>query len=174
MVAKTTGDYRVEIRSLEKTAAAGRYEIKLAELRAATLHEKMDDFAARLAATKTDEESAALLAAERELVTPVLAQYVYKQGGDLLRTRKNFQQVLFIFKLALKLAERFNDKKAFLVAYHGLGTVYEHLKKFDLALEYHLKSVALLEQMNEKENLGYAYQSVGNVYRFKGEYARWA
>jgi hypothetical protein len=40
MIAETSGNYRLEVRSLEKTAVAGRYEAKIAELRAATENDK--------------------------------------------------------------------------------------------------------------------------------------
>lgn len=172
LIAKATGDYRVEIRSLEKTAATGRYEIKLAELRAANEQDKTVDLARRLAAAKSDEESAALLAAERELVTPALAKAVYDQGVNLLYTTNNHPQILFAFNLVLKLAQQLNDKGAFLGGYSGLGTIYEKLGKYDLAIENHLKSVALLEQTNNKPGLAQAYANVGYAYRFKGEFTK--
>ena len=171
LVAKTTGEYRIEIRSLEKSAAVGRYEIKITELRAANAEDKMKDVAARLAAAKSDEESAALLAAERELVTPVLAQAVYKQGVDFYYTG-NYPQALFAFKLTHKLGEQLNDKKALVGAYSGLGSVYEVFGKFDTSAEYHLKSVALLEQMDDKPRLAQSYANVGHAIRFKGDYRR--
>ncbi len=172
LIAKTTGDYRVEIRSLEKTAATGRYEIKLAELRVANEQDKTNDLARRLAAAKSDEESAALLAAERELVTRALARAVYNQGVNLLYSTNNHSQILFVFNLVLKLAEQLNNKSAFIEAYSGLGTLYEKLGKYDLAIENHLKVIALLEQTNHKPSMAQAYSNVGYAYRFKGEYTK--
>jgi tetratricopeptide (TPR) repeat protein len=172
LIAKTTGDYRVEIRSLEKTAATGSYEIKLAELRAVNEQDKTNDLARRLAATKTDEESAALLAGERELVTRALARAVYDQGVNLLYSTNNHNQIVFVFNLVLKLAEQLNNKSAFIEGYSGLGTLYEKLGKYDLAIENHLKSIALLDQANHKPSLAQAYSNVGYAYRFKGEYTK--
>ncbi len=40
MIIETTGNYRLEVRSLEKTAVAGRYEVKIRELRAPTDKDK--------------------------------------------------------------------------------------------------------------------------------------
>ena len=40
LVTEAAGDYRLEVRSLEKTAAAGRYEAKIEELRAATAEDR--------------------------------------------------------------------------------------------------------------------------------------
>ena len=171
LFAKTRGDYRVEIRSLEKNAPTGRYEIKITELRAATEQDRINDFAVKLAGAKSKEESAAALAAEGEPVTTVLAMAVYKQGSNLYYA-SNYPQALFAFELTLKLAEQLNDKKSLSRAYSGLGSVYEALGKFDLSLEYHLKSVALLEQMDDKPRLAQNYANVGHALRFKGEFQR--
>jgi CHAT domain-containing protein/predicted negative regulator of RcsB-dependent stress response len=172
LLSKTTGDFRVEIRSLEKDAAAGRYEIKIEELRDANLQDKTNDLAARLAAAKTDEESAALLAAQRELVTPALAQALHKEGVVLFNSNDDHQQQLFVFGLVLKLGEQLDDNRARALGYSGLGAVNESLEKHALAAEYHLKSVALLEQLDDKPRLAQSYANVGHAYRFKGEYAR--
>ncbi len=40
VIVETAGNYRLEIRSLEKTVPAGRYEVKIKELRAATEKDK--------------------------------------------------------------------------------------------------------------------------------------
>ncbi len=170
-IAKTTGDFRVEVRSLEKTAPAGRYEIKLTELRAANEQDKTNDLALRLAGAKSIEETTELMAAERELVTPALAQAVYKQGVALINAR-NYRQSQFAFELTQKLAEQLNDKKSLAGAYSGLGTVYEVFGKYDLSLEYHLKSVVLMEQLDDKPRLAQNYANVGHGYRFKNEYSR--
>lgn len=169
--AKTTGDYRVEVRSLEKNAPFGRYEIKVTELRAGTEQDRINDLAARLAGAKSKEDATALLATENELVTPALGQAVYKQGVSLLNAR-NFPQSLFVFELMLKLGEQLNDKKVLVGAHSGLGTVYEVFGNFDVALEHHLKSVALLEQMNDKPRLAQSYANAGHALRFKGDYQR--
>jgi CHAT domain-containing protein len=50
LVADTTGTYRLEVRSPDKTAPRGRYEIKLEELRAATERDKSRIAAERLIA----------------------------------------------------------------------------------------------------------------------------
>jgi len=50
LVAETSGDYRLEVRSPDKTAPKGRYEIKVKELRAATEQDKSAVAAERLMA----------------------------------------------------------------------------------------------------------------------------
>jgi CHAT domain-containing protein/tetratricopeptide (TPR) repeat protein len=170
-LAKSNGDYRLEVRSLEKESPAGRYEIKIKEVRAATEQDRINDLAARLAGAKSKEESEALLAAEREPVTLALEQAVNKEGWRLFFVN-NHRQALSTFELALKFAGQLNDKKALARAYTGFGAVYEGLGNFDLSLEYHLKSVALLEQLDDKPRLAQSYANAGHALRFKGEYQR--
>jgi hypothetical protein len=50
LVAESSGSYRLEVRSLDKTAAKGRYEVKIKELRAATEQDKSVVAAERLIA----------------------------------------------------------------------------------------------------------------------------
>lgn len=169
-MAKTAGNYRLEVRSPAPDASPGRYEIKL-EIRAPNQKDKTADLAARLAAAKSDTEVEALLVAEKELVTPALAEAVYKQGVNLLYATDEDSRTIFVFNIVLKLAEQLNDKKAFVGAYSGLGTVYEKLEKNDLAAEYHLKSIVVLRQLNNKPLLAQAHANAGHAYRFNGDYS---
>src|SRR5438045_3401984 len=55
LIAETAGDYRLEVRSLEKNAAAGRYEVKVGQLRAPTTQDRL-----RIAALKAFGEASQL------------------------------------------------------------------------------------------------------------------
>lgn len=68
-IAEVAGDYKLEVQSLEQNAAAGRYEVKLMELRQATVEDKA--------------RRAAELAVEAELAEVVkLNQQVRKLFGE--------------------------------------------------------------------------------------------
>ena len=173
-LAKVAGHHRLEIRAPQLDAVPGSYEIKF-ELRAANLQDKTADLAARIAAAKSDTEVEALLAAEKEMVTSALAEATYKNAVNILYSTPNeTSRAIFVFNIVLKLAQQLNDKKAFVGAYSGLGTVYESLEKNDLAAEYHLKSIEVLKQMDGKKYkpiMAQAHANAGHAFRFSGKYS---
>jgi CHAT domain-containing protein/tetratricopeptide (TPR) repeat protein len=79
VVAKSTGDYRLTVRSAQKGVAAGGYEIRIGELRAATeqdraLHEayKLNDEAHRLERAGKYDEALRLVERVREIREAIL------------------------------------------------------------------------------------------------------
>nr|MBA3356812.1 tetratricopeptide repeat protein [Pyrinomonadaceae bacterium] len=180
LVAKAAGDYRLEVRSLEKKAAAGhyemsveglrvigRYEVRVEALRAATPREKLEyrarEFAAVLAATKTDEERAALLAKEKELVTVPFMRALYEHGR-VFRSQKNYPQALAISRLALPLAEQIGDKSGVGDFLYNIGFIFYWQGDSAQALEYLQKSFTLREQLGEKMKAGDSLNVIGSVY----------
>jgi hypothetical protein len=140
IVAKATGDYRLEVRSLEKKAApghfevsgvgsamAGRYKVRVEALRTATPNEKLEyrarEFAGALAATRTDEERAALLAKQKELVTVPLMRALYEHARGF-RNQKKLPQALAISRLALSLAEQIGDQTGVGDFLYNIGYVF--------------------------------------------------
>src|SRR5437773_3269570 len=77
VLAKASGLYRIEVRSPDKQAHAGRYEVRIEALRDATPEDKkfsrIKDLAVALANVKTEDEGVAALAKESELITVDLA-----------------------------------------------------------------------------------------------------
>src|SRR5438132_12287818 len=77
VLAKVSGLYRIEVRSPDKLAHAGRYEVRIEALRQATPEDKkfgrIKDLAVTLANVKTEDEGVAALAKEPELITVELA-----------------------------------------------------------------------------------------------------
>jgi tetratricopeptide (TPR) repeat protein len=143
VVAKVPGNHRLEVRSLEKSAAAGRYEAKITALRDATQEDKAEDFARRLAEAKTEAERTALLA-EKELATEKLAQALNKLGDGLM-TQGNYGQALTLFRLSQKIAEQIGDKAGIARSLNYIGNVHYSQGNYAQALEYHQKSFGMCQ-----------------------------
>jgi CHAT domain-containing protein len=170
LVGRDSGLYRFEVRSLEKTAPAGRYEIRIEALRVATTGDKTKDLAARLVAADTEETRADLMASEPDLVTKELAQTLYEQGVRLTN-QENYDRAYICYTLAQKLGERFGDNKLIAAAFSGIGVVYEAKEQHDKSLEYYLKSLALVEPTGDKARMAKLFNNIGTAYRFMGDYA---
>jgi CHAT domain-containing protein len=169
-LAKASGAHRLEVRSLEKNAAAGRYQVKIEALRAATPKDKTEDLAARLAAMQTEPERAALMASEPDLVTKELAQALYDQGVGLTN-QGDYDRAYVCYTLAQKLGERFGDNMVIAAAFSGIGVIYETKEQHDKSLEYYLKSLALVEPTGDKTKMAKLFNNIGTAYRFMGDYA---
>jgi CHAT domain-containing protein/tetratricopeptide (TPR) repeat protein len=169
-VARDSGLYRFEVRSLEKTAPAGRYEIRIEALREATTADKTKNLAARLVAVETEEGRAAMLANAPDLVTKELAQTLYEQGVVFIN-QQYYERAFTSFTLAQKLGEKFGDNKLIAAAFSGIGVVYEAKEQHDKSLEYYLKSLALLESLGDKPKMAHIHGNIATAYRFMGDYA---
>ena len=83
LVAETSGSYRLEVRSLDKTAAKGRYEVKIKELRAATEQDKSVVAAERLIAEGIELDKQATAATWRKAIEK------YQQSLPLWQSAKD-------------------------------------------------------------------------------------
>ncbi len=180
LVAKAAGIYRLEVRSLEKKAltgyyersveglpVAGCYEVMIESLRAATPKEELEhrtgEFAAVLAATKTNDELAALLAKEKELVTVPLMRALYEHAR-VFRSQRKFPQALDVSRLGLSLAEQIGDKTGVGDFLYNIGYVLYWQRDSAQALEYLQKSLTLREQLGEKMKAGDSSNVIGSLY----------
>jgi tetratricopeptide (TPR) repeat protein len=107
-IAEATGAYLIETRSAEKTAKAGRYGIKVEELRAATEEDKH-----RIAGEVAFREAERL------------------QNGTLEAKRKSIEK----YHEALDLYRRAGDRRSEAVALNNIGLVYRSLGEMQKALE---------------------------------------
>src|SRR5262245_11332012 len=110
-IAEAAGSYRIEVRSVEKTAQTGRYEIKVEELRDATTEDKY-----RVAAES--------LYREAELLSE----------GTLEERRKcieKYQEVLELYRRASASREEADTLNSIGVVYHSLGEMQEAMEKFN-------------------------------------------
>lgn len=188
-VTNATGNYLVEIRSLEKEAAPGKYEIKLVELRNARPQDRplvearqaASDALLLLAQGKTDEAlplaEKALALREKVLGTeaPDVAAAlnflagVYFDKGEFKRAEPLYLRALAIREKAfgkenLDVAESVNDLA---VTYLNLGEYDRALPLYQRALNTYLKLLG-----PEDEQIPHALSNLAGLYQRIGDYAQ--
>jgi CHAT domain-containing protein/Tfp pilus assembly protein PilF len=171
-VANGSGNYRIEVRPLEKTAT-GRYAIRIEAIRAATPQEKDRDrvksFAAALVFSDSEEARAARLARDKELITVELIREL-NDYGSRFRNQNKYPSALVVSRFTLLLAEQIDDKTGVSDAIYNIGVVLFRQRDFNQALEYLQKSLDLDEAVGDKAKLvdtiskiAYCYQQQDNL-----------
>ncbi|MEW6736719.1 MAG: tetratricopeptide repeat protein [Acidobacteriota bacterium] len=142
-ITEVTGDYRVEVRSLEKAATAGRYDIKITELRT-TIPQDKD----RIAAHRAFAE------------------------GQLLRTSENAETSLKAiekYKQALSFFRAIEDHSGEALTLIGIGSIYDSLGEKQKALDFYNEALPIIKAVGDRyeeaatlNNIGAVYDSQGN------------
>ena len=127
-------------------------------------------FAEALVETRTEEERAALLAKDAELITAVLWKALIAQG-DRIRWRSDYPRALAVYALAQTVAEKIGDKLGIAQALNGTGVVHQLQSNYPLALEYHGKSLALSEEVGDKAGIASSLTNFGLINGLQGNYA---
>ncbi|MEW6737100.1 MAG: tetratricopeptide repeat protein, partial [Acidobacteriota bacterium] len=143
-VTEMTGTYHLEVRSLRKTAPAGRYEIKIAELRTTMAQDK-----------------------ERVAAHQIFAE------GELLRANgsaESLQKAIEKYQQALQVFQAIHDRDGEVAALHNIGFTYNLLGKHTTALDYLKRAVLLRKDIGDKyaeattlNTIGFAYYSQGDL-----------
>jgi tetratricopeptide (TPR) repeat protein len=131
------GAYLIEVRSTEKTARPGRYEIKVEELRTATVEDKY-----QVAGEAIFREAEQL------------------RGGTLEARKKSIEK----YREALDLYRRAGDRRWEAITlnntgivYHSLGETQKALEKYNEALPIHKAAGDHSEEANTLNNIGLVY-----------------
>ena len=122
-IAEATGAYRIEVRSVEKTAKTGRYEIKIEELREATAEDKY-----------------------RVAGEPIFREAKQLQDGTLEAKRKSIEK----YHEALELYRRASDRKGEAQTLNSIGTVYWSLGEMQKALEKYNEALPLRRAVGDR------------------------
>jgi CHAT domain-containing protein len=136
-VADTPGEYRVEVRSLEKDAAPGYYEAKIEELREAKTEDKT-----RIAAEKTFAE------------------------GELLRvqgTAESLQRAIKKYEEALGLWRSLKDRAGQAGTLNSLGVVYASIGENKKSLTCFEESLPLFQEVEDGLAEGDVLYNIGAV-----------
>jgi tetratricopeptide (TPR) repeat protein len=142
-IAEAAGAYKVEVRSAEKTAKTGRYEIKVEELRQATAEDKY-----RVAAESLFREAEQL------------------KNGTLEEKRKGIEK----YQEALELYRRAGASREEAATLNDIGRVYRILGETRKALEKYNEALPIRRATGDRRgeadtlnNIGAAYQSLGET-----------
>lgn len=158
--AKTTGAYRLEVHSPNRSAPAGRYEIKVLALRAIEPSDRD-----RLAATAAFDEGHILRAQDD----------VYASK----RTVAGRQAALKKYELAQSLFQRLGDRYWLALTLNTMGSTYAQLSDFRKALTFFNQALPIFQEVGDKRReaattnfLGGAHDVLGDVSKALGYYSR--
>lgn len=143
LVAETGATYRVKVRSLEKNASAGNYEIRVAELRVATEIDR----------------------------TRVAAQRAYAEAARLQseRTGESRRQSIERYAEALRLLRAVGDRRAEAMALTNTGMVYHLLGEPHRALEYLDQALPLARAVGDRQLEATTLSIIGRAHYAMGE-----
>jgi CHAT domain-containing protein/Tfp pilus assembly protein PilF len=142
VIAEASGAYLIEVHSPEKTAKAGRYEIKVEELRAATAEDKY-----RVAGEVIFREAERL------------------KDGTLEAKRKSIEK----YHEALELYRRANDRNGEAETLNNTGQVYWSLGEMEKALEKYNEALPIYQAVGDRRGEADTLNSIGAVYWSRGE-----
>jgi CHAT domain-containing protein/Tfp pilus assembly protein PilF len=142
MIAEAPGAYLIEVRSPEKAAKTGHYEIKVEELRAATAEDKY-----RVAGVLAAQEAERL------------------QNGNLEAKRKSIEK----YHEALGLYRRASDRKVEADILNNIGAVYWSLGEMQKALEKYNEALPISRAVGDRRGEAITLGNIGLIYRLLGE-----
>jgi CHAT domain-containing protein len=143
LVAESPGSYRLEIRLAENNAKAGRYEVKIEELRLATEQDRI-----RFAAEKAEDEG-------RTLAKRALAEQE-RQG-------------IAKYEEALALWRRLGEHKGEMRTLSFLATRYNQIGEPQTALEYARQGIQIAQTSGDRYQEANLTISLGVHYKNSGE-----
>ena len=142
VIAEAAGVYRFEVRSAEKTAPTGRYEVKVEDLREPTAEDKY-----RVAAEVLIREAGQL------------------QNGELEAKRKSIEK----YQEALELYRRASDRQGEAEALSNIGVIYYSLREPQKALEKYNEALPILRTTGDRRGEATTLINISLVYRLLGE-----
>ena len=178
LLAPTTGEYRIDVRSGSANAPAGSYEIKIVALRDATSADKDYVRAQRLVdegrLLRAQASATARLAAIQKFET---ALPLFRKAGDTYRetltlwfigstyTRLNeFRQALAIFYQVLTLAQQLKDRRIEAGAETFLGGGHDVLGEPKKALQHYERALSLAKESGNRSAEASALNNIGLIY----------
>jgi CHAT domain-containing protein/Tfp pilus assembly protein PilF len=181
-IAEATGAYRIEVRSAEKTAQTGRYEIKIEELRGATAEDNH-----RVAAESLSREARPLKEGTLEEKRKSIEKYqealeLYRRAGDRREeadTIKNIGDVhyfmgdikkaLDMFNMALPISQAIGARSQEAEMLLSIGTTYLGLGETQKALDKYNECLAIFKALGDRRNVATTQYGLGTVYYSFGD-----
>jgi tetratricopeptide (TPR) repeat protein len=142
---KEKAGYGKTLRTLECVKEAGHWKVRG---EASTY----DEIGAALAAAKSDQERAALLAEEKEFATAELARALINQGNRLY-SQGEYTQAMASLRLAQSVAEKIGARTEIARATHNLGNVHMSQGDYAQALERYRQGMAMYEATIRKRSI---------------------
>lgn len=189
-VTEVAGVYRLEVRSLEKEAAPGKYEAKLNEIRPAAQKDRGAVLAHKLFAeaellrAQGTAESARQAISKYEETLPRWREAEDRQGeantlhsiGDVYNslgeTLDQKQMALDYYNKALALRRAIADRGGEAVTLFEIGLVNRQLGEWQRSLNCFIEAIPLARTVGDLHTEAYALSSMGGIYSALGEEQR--
>ena len=182
VIAVAPGAYLIEVRTPEKTAKTGRYEIKIEELRAATAEDTY-----RVAGEMIFREAERLQDGTLEAKKKSIEKYhealdSYRRASDRkgeAQTLNNIGEIYYWLGEMRKALEKFNealpirravgDRRGEAETLNNIGAVYWLLGERREALEKHNEALPIRRALGDRRGEAQTLNNIGVVYRSLGE-----
>jgi len=129
------------------------------------------DLAEALVKAKVEAERSALLAEEKELITPELVQALFRQGNRFYYQRE-YPQAMAVYRQAHSIAEQIGYQNGVAIALSNVGLVHYSQGNYAQALEYYQKSVVINEALGDKAGVANTLLGIGLIHALQGNYAQ--
>jgi len=186
VVVDTAGTYRVAVRSLEKNVPAGKYEIRVAELRTATEQDrKLIQAQAAVAEGKALLEKPAAASLKRALEKGGEALAQFRAAGDeseevgaldLLATANwmsgNAKEALEQMEQLVALLRKLDKPADLAAALNNLTILYSTLGMPERALDTSREALDLVRKLRNRSGEAFVLGSIGIIYLALGEYEK--
>jgi CHAT domain-containing protein/tetratricopeptide (TPR) repeat protein len=186
LVADTSGDYRIDVRSTNSRASAGRYEIKIMALREATAVDRGHAAAERAfdEARKLRAQSAA--PAKRAAIDKYLtAAPLFKNAGDSYRQAltllsigiayaqlNEFRRALPYFDETVGLARALGDRRLEAGTETFLGGMRDILGDMGAALDHYNRALKLSRDSGSRLNEASSLNNIGKIYSDQSDWQK--
>jgi tetratricopeptide (TPR) repeat protein len=183
VIADASSSYRLEVRSLEKNAPAGRYEVRIADIRTATAQDHSRVMAERIYADGKLLE----LQGKAESLRKAMEKYeealrLYRIAGDRRGEGDTLHQIgsiqaslgenrkaLDYYNQALPLWQAVGDRRDEATTLNDIGLVYALLGEKQKALEYYNQALPLRRVAGDRSGEARTLTNIGAVYDSLGE-----
>jgi len=146
LLAEVSGDYRLEVRSPEKNAPAGRYEVRIEELRAAKPQDK-----SRIAAQKASMDAKSL---------------------RNQRTAESLRRAIEKYQEALSNWRTLGDRRMEAYSLNEMGLIYSDISEYQKALDSYAQARTLYKLIDDRRGQAGILIEFGWVYGTLGEYKK--
>lgn len=90
---------------------------------------------------------------------------IYNRLGLSYHGKHEYDSALNNFEKAVKIAEKYGDKKNLSIYMNNKGNVYYDLVELNKALDMYTKSLNIKREINYEEGIAISLHNIGNVYR---------
>ena len=182
-IAEISGTYRLEVRSLEKDAKPGRYEVNINQLRDATEQDKNHVAAERavieaeLLLAQGTAESLRRSIEKYEESLPFSRNAKDRAGeattlnniGGIYHSLGEKQKALDYFNQALPISRAAGDSSGEARTLNNIGSIYNSLGDKQKALEYYDQALPILRKVKDRFGEAATLNNIGALYHSLGE-----